>query len=227
MTKKPPILGHVFFVAVAVGAALASVGIGWYLYRIAAKPAGDFYTKLGELVLQLAVIVIVGALAKIAVDWGASQRVRDLEKHEAQKEFMRRVRAMHVTVQNARDLMNAHQSAKTWGQQSRRLMQLRPDVEEISEDLKASHGLFAKQGDIIEGLEGIILYLAAAGKEYVRSHAAVDAGYKAGRDFSDTLAHESMDWVSDFLAGGDGFSEKYEANLVKSKGAMRSEVYGV
>src|SRR5262245_26709952 len=122
--KKPPIGGVILFTAIAIGAAVAPVVAGWYLYELAAQPKAGFYGKLVELALQLAVVVIVGALVKVVVDWGGSQRARYREKLEARKEFMRRVRAMHVTIQNAKDLINAHQSAKTWSEQSRRSMEL-------------------------------------------------------------------------------------------------------
>ena len=219
-------LGTALFGAIAIGVAVASVLVGRHLYNVASKPATDFYAKLGELALQLAVVVIVGALVKVAVDWGASQRARYLEKLEARKEFMRRVRAMHVTIQNARDLMNAHHSAKTWGEQSRRLMELRPEVEEISEDLKASDSLFAEQTEIVNGLEAIISYLAKAGEEYVKNHNLVDIRHRAGHSLSSTIDNCKMIWVRDFMAGGEDYKNNYEANLTKSKGAMRAEVYG-
>jgi len=96
--KKPPMLGTALFGAIAIGVAVASVLVGRHLYNVASKPATDFYAKLGELALQLAVVVIVGALVKVAVDWGASQRARYLEKLEARKEFMRRVLTVIIAV---------------------------------------------------------------------------------------------------------------------------------
>jgi hypothetical protein len=133
---------------------------------------------------------------------------------------------MHVTVENARDLMNAHQSAKTWAEQSRRLMELRPQVEEISEDLKASGQLFDKQTEIVAGLEAIISYLLAARDEYRGAHQAVDSGHKAGKELRETIAQNKMTWVSDFMDSGENFQRNYESNLTNSKGAMRREVYG-
>src|SRR5712691_4345339 len=174
--RKPPILGTSLFVAVAVCAAVVSILIGWIFYANAGKPMSEFYAKLGELFLQLAILVTAGALVKAVVDWGTSLRSHYLEQLDARKEFMRRIRAMHVAIQNARDLMNAHGSARTWGEQSRRLMQLRPEVEEISEDLKISKGLFAKRIEIVEALEKIVAYLDKAGIEYVKSHDSVDSG---------------------------------------------------
>lgn len=90
----------------------------------AGKSLADFYTELGELALQLAVVVVIGALIKAVADWGTSQRRRHAEKLETR--ILRRVRALYVTVANARDLMNAHRTPKTYRKQSRRLMLLRP-----------------------------------------------------------------------------------------------------
>ena len=105
-------------------------------------------------------------------------------------------------------------------------MELRPEIEEISEDLKASRRLFEKQAAIIEGLEAIISYLAKAGEEYVRSHGAVDSDYKINKSLADTILQRDMTWVHDFMTGGPEYQRNYEANLTKSKGAMREEVYG-
>jgi hypothetical protein len=225
--RKPPILGTAIFGTIAIVIPVGLVFIGWRLYTASNKQSADFSAKLGELALQLAVIVIVGALIKVVVDWGTSQRSRYREKVEARREFMRRVRAMHVTIQNARDLMNAHRTAKTWSEQSRRLMMLRPEVEEISEDLLASGDLFADHTNIAEGLKAIVSYLERARKEYVSNHKAVDSDHKAGNDLIKTLDQQNMTWVSDFMEGGKDYESHYYANLTKSKGAMRTEVYGV
>lgn len=224
--KKAPIVGTILFAAIALLASGGLILSGQYLYSVGGKPVTDFYGKLGELALQLSVVVIVGALLKVLLDWGSSQRARYREKLEHRQEFLRRVRAMHVAIQNARDLMNAHRSPKTWSEQSRRLMELRPEVEEIAEDLKASANLFEKQIEIIDGLEAIIKYLEKAGEEYVNSHEAVDSGYKAGRRLDDTILEEKMSWVHDFMQAGETYKHDYVANLTKSKGAMRHDVYG-
>lgn len=225
-SKGSLVLVTVTFSVIAVAVALTLIFAGRYLFGVAGKKVGDFYALLGELCLQLAVVVIVGALVKAAMDWGASQRSRYMEKLDTRKEFMKRVRAMHVTVQNAKDLLNAHQSAKTWSEQSRRLIELRPIVEEISEDLRASSNLFTKQSEICEGLDEIVSFLDKGLEEYVRSHSAVDGKHKAGQSLSATINEANMNWIKDFMAGGDGYQTNYVANLTKSKGAMRRDVYG-
>jgi len=142
MAYKPPITGTVLFLSLTALLAVACIVLAKYLYLYSAasdqNPQIEFYKKSGELALQLALVVIIGGLLKLLIDWGTSQRARHIARQEQRNEFLKRVRKIHVAIQNARDLMNAHGSAKTWGEQSRRLMQLRSEVEEIIEDLKAS-----------------------------------------------------------------------------------------
>ena len=210
--------------AVAFAAVLAVAGRA--LYSASGVSSDAFELKLGELVLQLAVIVIVGALAKTLVDWGTSQRARHQERVERRLEFMRRARAMHVTVESARTLLNAHRSPKTYGEQCRRLMQLRPEVEEISEDLAAAPGLFRGQREIRTGLEGLVDYLVECQDEYVRHHDDIGLDYEPGDKIDETLERCRMTWMTDFMAGGKHFREEYDGNLVRCKGAMRAQVYG-
>lgn len=225
--KKPPLFGRFLFVAAAIGAACASVLLGYWLYFLGQKPMTDFYAKLGELALQLSIIVIVGALIKVIVDWGASQRERHLERIAKRLDLMRRVRAMHVTVENCRVLMNAHNTPKTYTEQARRLMELRTEVQEICEDIRASADLFAGRVALIQDLESIISYLEENSAEYIRSHDAMDPSAKGDRQtFLTALEQRKMQWVRDFMDEGAKYDSQYGANLSKAKDTMRSEVYG-
>lgn len=196
------------------------------LFVAAGSTGTPFQTKLAELTLQLAVIVVIGAIAKALFDWGMAQRSREKRKREAQVEFLKRVRAAHIVVQHARDLLKAHRSPKTYGEQLRRLMELRPEVEEISEDLRVSSGLFKDQVEIEEGLEGIVSYLIAGSEEYVSSHEHVEAGHKAGESLASTIDVHGMKWTKDLITAGSSYGEGYLKSLAKVKGAMRIEVYG-
>ena len=53
---------------------------GWILYSLAGKPSTDFYQKLSELSLQLAVIVVIGGAVKAIAD----SREREKEAIEEQ-----------------------------------------------------------------------------------------------------------------------------------------------
>jgi len=220
--KKGPRLFTVLFpisIILIVGTLLAA---SWYLYVRAGKSSADLYGKAAELALQLAFVILIGALITAYINWGITRR---REKREKQMDFMRRVRSMHVTVEYARTLLNAHRSPKTYSEQLRRLMELRTEVEEISEDLTASPRLFAYQDQIIVGLGGIIEYLKVAGAEYVRGHGPVAAGYNK-ETLDQTIENEELVWVDDFMKGGEEYKKEYDKNLTAAKGSMRLEIYG-
>jgi protein-S-isoprenylcysteine O-methyltransferase Ste14 len=77
--SKEPSTGIWLFVALVVVAALVLLFLGKTFYDMAGSPSNTFYTKLAELTLQLAVVVIVGALLKVGVDWGMDQHRRYLK----------------------------------------------------------------------------------------------------------------------------------------------------
>jgi hypothetical protein len=215
-------------VSVVLGAIVVAALLGVVarsLYDSASDSGGDFERKLGELILQLGVIVVVGAIFNALINWGMNQRAREKERRDKRLDFLKRVRAMHVTIESARTLLDAHRSPKTYSEQSRRLMELRPEVEEISEDLRASPKLFQNQDAIRRGLAGIVAYLNQGREEYVKHHTDVEAGYKR-ESLETTMTRHGMEWLIDFIDGGDHYQQRYEQNLVASKEAMRLQVYG-
>jgi DNA-binding transcriptional MerR regulator len=222
---KPPLRGTLVFTIFAICLAFLLLVIGWRLYDMGEKKGTEYYALLGELIMQLAVLAVAGALFNFLFHWGTSQSARYFEKLAERKEFLRRVRTMHVTIQNARDLLNADSSAKTWNEQSRRLMELRAEVQEICDDLQESGRLFEQQIAIVDDLKAIIKYLKKGDEEYVRCYVAVDEGDKAASSLSNTIEHEKMTWVRDFMDKGDEYTKRYEKHLKASKGAMRREIY--
>jgi hypothetical protein len=216
------------FVAFAL---VFSAGLAWAgstAFAGGGKSRADYLAKVGELFLQLAVIVVVGGLAKAVIDWGVAIKTRAIERNEQRLDLLRRLRAVHVAVSNARDLLNAHGSAKTWSEQMRRVMGLRTEVEELSEDVKASTDLFSQKVEICKGLEEIVRFLKNGRDEYVAHHRNVDADFKRDKDgylLSKTIEDQKMDWVRELMESGARF-ESYTANLVKAKVAMRNETFG-
>jgi hypothetical protein len=199
--------------------------LAWLIHGRPAAPS-PFFTKLGDLILQLALVVIIGALVKALIDWGTSLHARHREWTEHRMDFLRRVRAIHLEVSYAQDLLNAHQSGKTYGERLRRLILLRGEIGEIVEDLRASPPLFSHQPEVMSALEGIIHYLDAGREEYIRCHADVAADAKENRMLGVTIQRQQMNWVRDFMACGPHFTSDYSENLDQSKGRMRHEVFG-
>ncbi len=97
---------------------------------------------------------------------------------------------------------------------------------EISEDLKASPGLFDDQGEIVGGIEGIIAYLEDCREEYAAKHSDVDADGKRGASLLESIRKHNMRWTHDFFHAEGSFKSKYVANLLKSKLPMRQAVFG-
>ena len=215
------------FVAGAAAVAVALILAAGALYSEIPDGRDEFERQLANLMLQLALIVIAGALVKALIEWGTTQRARHAERADNRMDLLRRVRRMHFTIDAARTLLRAHRSAKSYGEQVRRLMELRPEVEEISEDILASRDLFSDPQGIRGGLEAIVNYLVEAEREYDvgGGHEQVDAGYKAGKTLDETINRFELTWVKDFMAGGPGFETSYVEVVKRTKAIMRADVY--
>jgi len=200
--------------------------VGYWFYEVAEKTQKDFLSKLGDLFLQISVVVVLGALAKSLIDWAVSLRAKKADDHEKKSDFLKRLRAAHVAVQYARQLLNAHQSPKTYSEQLRTLMRLRYDLEEISEDLKATSDLFSQLDVIVPGVEGMIEYLKQGSEEYVQFKGDVEADYAAKRDFRDTITTRNMQWLVDFMESGSNYTDNYLPNLLSAKSGMRIDLFG-
>jgi hypothetical protein len=201
----------------------------------------SFEQKVGELLLQLALIVIVGAvlgaLFKAAVNWVTVQGIRQREIADRQMDLLRRIRAAHVAIEHARSLLKAHTmnpgvSADTYHEQSKRLMEVRPQLEEVAQELTASQDLFAGQEGMREAVDRIVDYLAQGESEYLHNNASVDRAIgsyglrRRRRTLRHAAEHLQLEWIMDFMDKGPRFSAGYEQNLDKSKGAMRLQVFG-
>jgi hypothetical protein len=199
--------------------------LGWGFLKWGGQTWEAYLIKIGELLLQLGILVIVGALVKAAVDWGTSLRARATKRDEERLDLLRRLRAVHVAVSNARDLLMAHQSARTWSEQMRRLMALVPEVHELKEDVAAGHP-FRQQRQIEEGLDGIVSYLTEGRDEYRANHQRIDLDYKRekeGFSLSRSLESSQMRWALDLMDAGPRYDAGYAQNLRKSQASIRSE----
>ena len=213
--------------AYLVGVALLFALAGCALYLWLEPDPKGFFKKAAELMLQVAVLLGIGAYVKKLADDVTSVRSRHDQKIQRRSDFLRRLRNIHVIVQHARDLFAAHGTRKTWSEQSRRLMELRPQVEELSEDLKIATGLFNHQTEIIDGLERIASYLANGREEYKNLYKDVEsAAAKARSDLLEDIMKELvMPWTRDFISGGEQYSSEYEHCVKHVKTYMRADVF--
>jgi len=196
----------------------------WGLF--ASSAPDTFRRSLAQLTLQLALIVVLGALVKSVFDSYAQLRVKEEQRQSKRVDLLRRLRGQHVKVAYAQRLILAHNSGKTYTEQLRSLMLVVPELEDISEDIEVAHHLFEQQNaGIVQGIKDIITYLNEGVEEYVRCHAFVDADAKKGSPLSTTIESNDMRWVRAFIGAMPDLPNDYDSAVRRSKGTMRSCVY--
>ncbi|HJN73876.1 MAG TPA: hypothetical protein QGF58_08090 [Myxococcota bacterium] len=187
---------------------LLSLAIGLPLAGAAFGLLGpeDCRTELGGGLLELALLLLVGIWVKPFVDDVLASRDRAAARARQREDFLRRVRDVHGTIMSARDLMNAHGSARTYGEQMRRLLELRAEVVEITEDVKVSAHLFEEHNVLVDGLEDLVVWL------------------EGGDSLHETLEASEMTWVRG-LMDMEGTFEAYDESIRAVKSTLRKTVY--
>jgi hypothetical protein len=231
---EPAVIRPIFFALSCIVLAVAAFLAARYLYWKGGRSL-DFVPKVGEHLLQLALVILAGAAVKELIQWRDRLKADHARKIQLQHEFLTRLRSAHVSVRRSRDLMRAHNSARTWAEQSRSIIDQIPDLEELAEELKAADGLFDRyHSDIISGVEGMISYLGGGRDEYIARHRDVDADWNAaveanaptGDRLARTVQERRMTWIRDFMGGSGTFLTGYDANVRRAKLPMRLVVLG-
>lgn len=217
-----PILRMFFFYALLVAFAAALLLLGYVLYQ--ADP-DTFQRRFADLLLQLSLVAVIGGVVKLLIDWGAKINSRFRASREQKIDFLRRVRDISVRVNYAQDLLNAHNSGKTYGERLREIILMRGEIIEIVEDLKANRNLFEQQSEIERALIEINKYLNRGREEYIKCHDKVDADAKKGKKIQTSIEQLDMKWTKDFMASGEDYSRNFYDELFESKGKMRTQAY--
>ena len=212
-----------YSLAIAVFAVLAVlavlVGGAWLLYAKGDTAFGRSFADL--LLLQLALLLIGGTAFKSLIRHMNKQRDKEQELRNKRMDFMRRMREAHVRIANAQRLIYANRSPRTYSEQMRVLMLVTPKLEDIERDIAATTDLF-KPGDkeeIQEGINDIVAYLDEGYDEYAKWRRNSTVDYE-------TLRQRKPGWLSKLVECGRCMPEKYLCALSKSKGTIRSYVYG-
>jgi hypothetical protein len=122
------------FVVLCFVQAIALVVAAGFLF--AATDAASFGRKVAELLVQLALVVLIGAIVKLVFDLYLKSRA-DAELDQAKRiELLRRMRTQHIVIASAQYFFRAHDSGKTYVDQMKLLVIARAELEDIAEDLK-------------------------------------------------------------------------------------------
>jgi len=215
---------------VLIGGGLVAVAVfvGLIARRLYENSLPDTFGRaLADLLLQLALIVVLGTAIKLVVDGYADRRAMLEREQQERLELLRRMRAQHVKVAFAQRLILAHQSGKTYTEQLRTLMIVGAELEDLAEDVRATGNVFGDdQGSVIAGIEEIVSYLADGSAEYVNCHAKVDADAVAKKNLEQMISSHDMVWIKAFIAPSPNFPVTYAMALAKCKGRMRQHAYG-
>jgi hypothetical protein len=226
---------------------VVSAVVSGVLYPLTKKDS--FGRAVADKVLQLALIVVIGAIVGLAVSRQTEARIRAEEQRDERHGFLRRLRTANQRVQLARRLLDAHDSAKTYSEQMRELIATRFELEDISQDLQEAGPLFEDQEVILCSIEQLIDYLATLEGEWQEKKLPVDTTWavrdRRGRpaprwwkipkrrspprapSVKRILRGLDASHVIDFIAGGErsAYHEGYDQPLGAAKRGMRREVY--
>ena len=221
--EQPLLLSSRAFVAGALVLAVVLGLLGIWLYK--ASPAqAELNKKLADLALDGAFGCLLVLAVKELLARRDEGRARNSRRLEVQTEFFRRTRDACSRVIWAKDLLEAHKSAKTWSEQSRELIRLREEFNQLVEDMESLPNLFESQDKIGNDLRAIVHYLDGCRREYIRCHEAVDADWKK-KPLEATFREQEMIWIVDFIESKDGFKDGFQRAAVTSKAKMAADIY--
>jgi uncharacterized membrane protein len=219
------VLSTLVIAVIGVGAATVLAVLAGILFEHSKRDT--FWRSVAELLLQLALVAILGALVKWLFDSYAARKAR-LDADNAKRiDLLRRVRSQHVKVAHAQRLIIAHNSGRTYVKQLRVLMLAIPELEDVAEDIRAAADtLFGEdRPTIVNGLRAMIAYLEKGAAEYSRSHRYVDTNALLRRSLDVSIRRHNMAWLRDLKASADCFPVEYSDAVDASKGLIRANIY--
>jgi hypothetical protein len=192
---------------------LSVILVLWARYLYPRSSVDTFKRQFSEDLVFLAVVSVGGALLDIVARSLATIRT-DMDKL---RDLLTRMRDAHVRIAHAKRLLEAARSKRIYVAQMRELMLIIPELEDIERDVTASKRLFAGRDkeQICCGISQIVNYLERLCDEYVRW----------ARSRAPRPPWRSQREISDFIKG-KAFPDEYYGALSRSKGIIRSYVYG-
>jgi hypothetical protein len=189
--------------------------------------------------LNGAVVVILGGIVATVLSIAAEIRSRREHAAERRLERFRRMRDAHVRVALTQEILRAQRDAVTYSEQMRDLLQVIKDMGEIREEVRASGRLYddIDRRLIMKGIALIIIYLQKGVAQYVAWCTP------AGGRIPEVRPHHEDAWVVELVADHDSgrsasqpgdedwapqghMPTDYDDGLEQSKLIMRAYVYG-
>lgn len=143
---------------------------------------------VGDKLLQLGLIGVGGAALGLVVEAERDARRREEEDERERRrleeedrasrlDLFARVRALHVRVHYAAQLINAHDTPRTYFERTRDLMLVRAELDEVSTEIDVGKVLFDNSKSIRSGLKTMMSFLDKLADEYREWKPTVDKDY--------------------------------------------------
>jgi hypothetical protein len=219
-----PQAAWVWGLAVLVAAVCAEVARRLFL----AYGENSYGRAVAEALIEIAFVVVVGAALNHLLQAAARTRAEAEAKRGKSLEFLQRLRSLGAEVEHARKLMTVQQTAKTYAEQHRALMQITPRLTDLRQELHAERDLFDDQHatTITDDIGRLIEYLNAGESEF-RGHYK-DVKVVPGPEYSIAAVPDSRNvlaWTWDFIEGGPGFRNSCAVPLADAKTLLRAYAY--
>jgi hypothetical protein len=229
---------------VLVGLLLGAATLVLVAQRVYDKTDPDgFQSSLAKgVLLNGAVVAILGAVIATVLSIAAERRSRHEAAADTRLGLFRRMRDAHVRVALSQQILRARRDPDTYHEQMLVLQKVVKDMEEIGEEVRVSGRLYDDDDRrmIMKGIEQLIIYLNKGVSQYVAwcntaeppntpgtrpdrngSWVVVLVAHHDGDEPIPDLGNKDKDWVSP-----GGMPPEYEDGLEQSKGMMRHIVYG-
>ena len=157
-------------------------------------------------------------------------RARTEAENEFRKDFLRKFINTHAQVQRVTPLIVGAQSARTYGEQMRALIDVRNQLDEIIDELETGKNLFDQWQDIRTLISSMNTYLLALVQEYGKDYPALsnlqgEAEQTMDKIKKDELKKEvknridNLLWLAEFMKTGEKYKAEYlePYNLAKRK----------
>jgi len=205
------------------------VVVGVY-YSSASGPNGPFRSdilkEVAKAFLQLAVIGILGAVVKYAFDRRADDQAKTTAENNFRRQMLEKLLGTYRELRKVRSYIEAHQSAKTYGEQMRVIIDVRLDLSEISHAIDTAKGVFKKAEDIKAAVSLMEEYLKELILEFESRYKGLSETQRRTPELIGQKLAE-LKTLTDFRKGEEGseYKKKFLPNYRDARDRMRKEYW--
>ncbi len=236
--------------------ALVALGIFVYLYQgVVEEKQAELKLDIAKACLTIFVAASAGTIVKGLVELARDERKEKARQRIFKQHVLLDLKAVYNATETSRLLIDAHRSAKTYGEEIRRMISSRVRLSNVKRALESGTVDFGTSTDGLQGcITCMLAYQSVLGEEYRQNYLQVsrkqrvdEVRYKAiaesmlnqrvGDDPWSDETWKSEAWQSiaskknfpalhDLLSHGLGYTEYFRQPLDAASNELRSQVKG-